>query len=400
MLENNNYNDNGPLFYIIAGEVSGDALGAGVMRSLKEKTLGKVRFAGIGGSRMSSEGLISLFPMDELSMMGIVGVMPRIPKFLKMIKETVKDIFRQDPAALITIDSKGFTLRVAKKVHARQKTNQKKIKLLHMVAPTVWAWRPGRAKKISRYLDHLMALFPFEPEYFTCHGLKTTFIGHPANEAKKANGWRFRKSFSIPSDVMVLSLLPGSRSSEVNILLPVFEGAIAELRKRYVNLHIVIPVVPSVENEVKSIISKWNHDNVTLVGNRDNQGLFAASDFAVAASGTVTLELALAEVPTVVVYKGNVVNALIGYCLVNRESIVLPNRILERPIFPLLLQNECNPQALVTSLVGLINKTSIGDEMKLASAKIRKRLNTGSDTSSNLAAQAIISEIDAVDTGT
>jgi lipid-A-disaccharide synthase len=147
MLENNNYNDNGPLFYIIAGEVSGDALGAGVMRSLKEQTLGKVRFAGIGGSRMSSEGLISLFPMDELSVMGIVGVIPRIPKFLKMIKETVKDIFRQDPAALITIDSKGFTLRVAKKVHARQKTNQKKIKLLHMVAPTVWAWRPGRAKK-------------------------------------------------------------------------------------------------------------------------------------------------------------------------------------------------------------------------------------------------------------
>ena len=165
MIENDNHSVNGPLFYMIAGEVSGDALGAGIMRSLKEKTLGKARFAGIGGTQMSSEGLISLFRMEELSVIGIVGVIPRIPKFLKMIKETVKDIFRKDPVALITIDSKGFTLRVAKQVHARQKTKQKKIKLLHMVAPTVWAWRPGRAKKISKYLDHLMALFPFEPEY-------------------------------------------------------------------------------------------------------------------------------------------------------------------------------------------------------------------------------------------
>ena len=237
MIENDDYSGNDPLFYIIAGEVSGDALGAGIMRSLKEKTLGKARFAGIGGSQMSSEGLISLFRMEELSVIGIVGVIPRIPKFLKMIKETVKDIFRKDPVALITIDSKGFTLRVAKQVHARQKTKQRKIKLLHMVAPTVWAWRPGRAKEISKYLDHLMALFPFEPEYFTCHGLKTTFIGHPANETKKANGSRFRKSFSIPNDVMVLSLLPGSRSSEVNMLLPVFEETILELRKTYSHVH-------------------------------------------------------------------------------------------------------------------------------------------------------------------
>ncbi|MBT5914488.1 lipid-A-disaccharide synthase [Rhodospirillaceae bacterium] len=397
MIENDDYSGNDPLFYIIAGEVSGDALGAGIMRSLKEKTLGKARFAGIGGSQMSSEGLISLFRMEELSVIGIVGVIPRIPKFLKMIKETVKDIFRKDPVALITIDSKGFTLRVAKQVHARQKTKQGKIKLLHMVAPTVWAWRPGRAKEISKYLDHLMALFPFEPEYFTCHGLKTTFIGHPANETKKANGSRFRKSFSIPNDVMVLSLLPGSRSSEVNMLLPVFEETILELRKSYVNLHIVIPVVPSVEDEVKSITSKWNHDNVMLVGNQCNQDLFAASDFAIAASGTVTLELALAEVPTVVVYKGNAVNALIGHCLVNRDAIVLPNRILERPIFPLLLQNECNPQALVTSLMGLINTTFIGEEMKLASTEIRKSLNAGNDTSSNIAAQVIISELDIID---
>ena len=387
-----NDQDNRPLFYIIAGEVSGDMIGAGVMKSLKKLTAGKVRFAGVGGVHMSSEGLESLFPIEELSVLGVFELVPKIPKLLKHIRETVHDILIKNPCAVITIDSKGFTFRVAKQIAMKQNKRIKKIKLIHMVAPTVWAWRPGRAKKTAKIFDHLLALFPFEAAYFIPHGLKTSFVGHPALEEREGAADEFKKSFLIPKDYLVLSLLPGSRTSEVDRLLPIFEETILKLKQHYPKLFILMPTVPTLESYIRNIVSEWAVENVIIVKNQDKQNAFAASDFAVAASGTVTLELALARVPTIVTYKLNTFTGWIAYFLVNHKSIVLANRILERPLFPLLVQASCNSDKIVEVILSQKNKKTISEEMELASSTIRERLNIGRNTSSDLAAQVILNE--------
>jgi lipid-A-disaccharide synthase len=381
-----------PLFYIVAGEVSGDMIGAGVMKSLKKLTSGKARFAGVGGVHMSSEGLESLFPIEELSVLGLFELIPKIPKLLKRIRETVHDIFLKKPCAVITIDSKGFNFRIAKQIALKQNKQTENIKLIHMVAPTVWAWRPGRAKKIAKLFDHLLAMFPFEPAYFIPHGLKTSFVGHPALEEKEGNPDTFKKSFSIPKDCLVLSLLPGSRTGEIDRLLPVFEETISKLKHHFPRLYIVIPTVLALEDRVRNIISEWTAENVILVRNQDKQDAFAASDFAIAASGTATLELALARVPTIVAYKVNFLTGWIAYFLVNHQSIVLANRILEQPLFPLLVQKNCNSDKIVEVLISQKNRKNIAKEMELASATIRERLDIGGNTSSNLAAQVILNE--------
>ena len=193
---------------------------------MKKLTSGKVRFAGVGGVHMLSEGLESLFPIEELSILGVFELVPKIPKLFKRIRETVHDILIKNPCAVITIDAKGFTFRVAKQIAIKQNKKIKKIKLIHIVAPTVWAYRPGRAKKTAKIFDHLLTLFPFETAYFIPHGLKTSFVGHPALEEKEGVAEKFKKSFSIPKDCLILSLLPGSRTSEVDRLLPIFEETI------------------------------------------------------------------------------------------------------------------------------------------------------------------------------
>ena len=381
-----------PLFYIVAGEVSGDMIGAGVMKSLKKLTSGKARFAGVGGVHMSSEGLESLFPIEELSVLGLFEIIPKIPKLLKRIRETVHDIFLKKPCAVITIDSKGFNFRIAKQIALKQNKKTKNIKLIHMVAPTVWAWRPGRAKKIAKLFDHLLAMFPFEPAYFIPHGLKTSFVGHPALEEKEGNADTFKKSFSIPKDCLVLSLLPGSRTGEIDRLLPVFEEAVSKLKHHFPRLCILIPTVLELEDRVRNIISEWAAENVILVRNQDKQDAFAASDFAIAASGTATLELALARVPTIVAYKVNFLTGWIAYFLVNHQSIVLANRILEQPLFPLLVQKNCNSDRIVEALISQKNRKNLAKEMELASSTIRERLDINGNTTSNLAAQAILNE--------
>ena len=261
-----------------------------------------------------------------------------------------------------------------------------------MVAPTVWAWRPGRAKKIAKLFDHLLAMFPFEPAYFIPHGLKTSFVGHPALEEKEGNADTFKKSFSIPKDCLVLSMLPGSRTGEIDRLLPVFEETISKLKLHFPKLCILIPTVPALEDRVRNIISEWVAESVILVRNQDKQDAFAASDFAIAASGTATLELALARVPTIVAYKVNFLTGWIAYFLVNHQSIVLANRILEKPLFPLLVQKNCNPDKIVEVLISQKNRKNITQEMESASSTIRERLDIDGNTSSNLAAQAILKE--------
>ena len=249
-----------------------------------------------------------------------------------------------------------------------------------------------RGWNTAKIFDHLLALFPFETAYFIPHGLKTSFVGHPALEEKEGAADKFKKSFSIPEDCLILSLLPGSRTSEVDRLLPIFEETIFKLKQHYPKLFILMPTVPALEGYIRNIVSEWPVENVILVKSKDKQNAFAASDFAIAASGTVTLELALARVPTIVTYKLNAFTGWIAYFLVNHKSIVLANRILERPLFPLLVQASCNSDKIVEVLLSQKNKKNISEEMELASSTIRERLSIGRSTSSDLAAQVILDE--------
>ncbi|MDG2284412.1 MAG: lipid-A-disaccharide synthase, partial [Alphaproteobacteria bacterium] len=201
----------GPLFYIIAGEASGDVLGAGLIKALRDLTDGQARFVGIGGDRMAEEGLESRFPISEMAVMGVFEILPHAPRLLRRVAETVEDVNARAPDALITIDSKAFTMRVARRLRKRRDSGGANIPLIHMVAPTVWAWRPGRAKVIARFLDQLLVLFPFEPPYFQRHGLPTTFIGHPAVDQPNGDGPAFRGRFQIAPDATTIAVLPGSR---------------------------------------------------------------------------------------------------------------------------------------------------------------------------------------------
>ncbi|MEQ8333060.1 lipid-A-disaccharide synthase [Nisaea sp.] len=379
-----------PLIYIIAGEASGDILAAGLMQSLKKMTGGQIRFAGVGGDRMAAEGLTSLFPISEMAVMGIFEVLPHVPKLLRRIGQTVDNILKLQPDALVTVDSKAFTLRVQKRLFKRRAAGQNiPFPLVHMVAPTVWAWRPGRAKAISKFLDELLVLFPFEPSYFEEHGLKTTFVGHPASEQPTGDGARLRARSRIPPKAPVLGVLPGSRPGEVRRLLPDFSETVRRLAPRYPNLRVLIPTVPGVADMVRDGVKSWPVQPVILENAADKYDAFAAMNAALAASGTVTLELALTGVPTVVAYKVNPLSAPIGRRLVNQDAVVLANWILGKVVQPLFLQENCTPEALTVAVGRLFDDTKARSGSIAAGQALREVLGTGDIAPSDRAALAV-----------
>ena len=220
-----------PLIYLIAGEASGDALGASLMAALKIRLGGAIRFAGVGGPLMADEGLDSLFPMDDLAVMGLAEVVPRLPRLLTRMAETRADVLAKNPAVLVTIDAPDFCFRVAKKVKALRPG----LPIVHYGAPTVWAWRPKRAKAVARFLDHMLCLYPFEPPYFTREGLAASFIGHPialsmgVQPGADDRAADFRARHDVAADAQVLAVLPGSRGGELDRLLPVFGETLTHL---------------------------------------------------------------------------------------------------------------------------------------------------------------------------
>ena len=352
-----------PLVYIVAGEASGDVLAAGLMKSLKRMTGGRVRFAGVGGDRMAAEGLTSLFPISEMAVLGVFEILPHAPKLLR---------------------------RVQKRLFKRRATGQNtQFPLLHMVAPTVWAWRPGRAKTISKFLDELLVLFPFEPPYFEEHGLKTTFVGHPASVQPDGDGARLRARTRILPKVPVLGVLPGSRPGEVRRLLPGFGETVKRLAPRYPNLRVVIPTVPGVAEMVREGVKSWPLQPVILENPEDKYDAFSAMNAALAASGTVTLELALAGVPTVVGYKVNPLSVPIGRMLVNMEAVVLANWILKRPVQPFFMQNNCTPEALTVAVARLFDDSKARGGSIAAGEALREILGTGEIAPSDRAALAV-----------
>ncbi len=380
-------NDSGsPLIFIIAGEPSGDALGARLMQALKKKTGNSVLFAGIGGDRMEEEGIKSLFPMAELSVMGAVEVLPRLPQLLARIREAAEAIDRRRPSALVTIDSPDFNFRVLKRL------GKKDFPFIHFVAPSVWAWRPGRAKKVARILDHLIALLPFEPPYFEIEGLKTTFVGHPILEsgAGAGDGPGFRRRHGFSGDDPIIAVLPGSRMGEVARLGPVFAETLFLLKKNFPGLRAVVPTVAPVAPAVRKLTAEWPVPALVLEGDPEKYDAFAAADIALAASGTVALELALAGTPTVIAYKTNPLTALIGKVLFKARFVNIVNLVLDREAVPELLQGACRPDFLAAAVEDLLSDGERRERQLASCAEALVLLGLGGPSPSERAAQAVL----------
>lgn len=369
--------------FLIAGEASGDQLGGGLMRALR-RARPDVEFCGVGGAAMAGAGLASLYPLEELAVMGFLPVVRHLPRLLKRMDETVAAVLRARPDALVIIDSPDFTHRVARRV----RRSMPQLPIIDYVSPTVWAWRSGRARAMRASIDHVLALLPFEPEaYRRLGGPACSYVGHPLIE-------RIADLTPGPEDLHcrnqappLLVVLPGSRHSEVERLMPIFAQALKLLADQSGAFEAVLPAVAHLEAEIKSKVADWPVKPRVISGEAEKFSSFRRARAALAASGTVTLELALAEVPMVVAYKISALESLVRP-FIKVPSIVLPNLILGDNIVPEFLQENCTPQALAAALAAVFRD---GPERQMQSRGFpqiadRLRLPAGETPSSRAAA--------------
>ena len=385
-------------FFIIAGESSGDRLGAALMQGLKSEHDGEVSFIGVGGPLMIDLGLESIFPMDELSVMGIAEVLPKIRLLLRRIKETANAVETCNPTALITIDSPDFCFRVAKRV----KTRMPALRVIHYVAPSVWAWRPKRAAKMARFVNHVLALLPFEPPYMEAEGMSCDFVGHPITterQASNAQANSFRNDIGVNSDAQLLTLLPGSRTSEVTRLGPVFREVTERLRNDYPNLSIAIPSVGARADLIKQTFEGLD---VTILDPREmtsteaeerKRACYRASDVALAASGTVSLELAAAETPMVIAYKMHWFTAFIKRRMVRVSTATLVNLLTNTNAVHEFLLEDCTAENIYRSVKNLLDNPDARDAQLAVSAKAMQMLGKGDDASGSRAAKSVLNFI-------
>lgn len=342
---------NDPLkVYVIAGEPSGDLLGSHLMRALKSKS-DNIKFYGIGGDRMAGEGLTSLFPYQELAMMGFIEILPYLFNLTARINYTVEDIIAKAPDIVVTIDSPGFCFRVVERLRA----HGLKAKFVHYVAPTVWAYKPERAERCAKLFDHMLLLLPFEPPYFEKVGLPCTFIGHPVvNETSSGDGAAFREKYQIAPDTKLFCLLPGSRRGEIMRHMPVFGRTMTLLNAFYRDLAMVVAVPRHVMAFVSPFFEQCPFRTVITANDEDKKNAIAASNLAIAKSGTVALEVGMAHTPMLVSYRVNPVSAhmLRKQCLTKYVNLI--NIIEQKEIIPEFLQELCNPPLLANAAFQLL----------------------------------------------
>ena len=376
---------------IIAGEASGDELGYKLMAALKQRA--SVEFIGVGGPRMEAEGLSSFFPMADIAVMGIVPVIKKLPTLLARIRETAEAIIVAQPDALIIIDSPDFTHRVARRV--RKALPQ--LPVIDYVSPSVWAWRPGRAKAMRAYVDHVLALLPFEPDaHRRLGGPACTYVGHPLIEilpTLRPSEAEARRRETKPFRLLVL---PGSRRSEIRRLLPVFGEAVALIAQHMPDLEIVLPAVSHLHDEIEAGVAAWPVKPQLISGVAAKYEMFRTARAALAASGTVTLELALAQVPVVVAYKVSKLEEQLKY-LITVSSIVLPNLILGDNAIPEFLQADANPQTLAQALLPLLHETPERHAQLQAFSKLDDLMQLPTGTPSENAASLVLDMIKASD---
>ena len=378
------------IIYLIAGEPSGDVLGAHLMRSLKAKSSGPLVFCGIGGERMAAEGLKSLFPYHELSLMGFAELVPHLVKLMARIAQTVEDVKTKAPAALITIDSPGFCKRVVAKLRKEEFDT----KYIHYVAPSVWAWKPKRAEVFSELFDHLLTLLPFEPPYFEHVGLASTFVGHPiVAETTAGDGPSFRKRYDLSENTPLFCVLPGSRAGEIKRHLPIFARTITLLSEVYPSLAIVVPVPKHLLEVVKPYFVNCPFRAIVTAHAHDKIDGIAASNLAIVKSGTVTLEVAKARTPMVVAYRVSDISAFIFRRLRLTKLATLVNILLGKEIIPELLQEDCTPLMLATAASNLLTSPARIQEQSAAVDAAFAMLTTANHQPSDIAADVVLAEV-------
>jgi len=373
---------------IVCGEPSGDALGAQLMARVRELAGDRVRFTGVGGLAMAREGFKSLYPLDTTAVMGLREVVPAIPAILRHVKQAVDFAVATKPDAVVVIDSPDFTHRVARAIKKRDPS----IHTVDYVAPQVWASRAYRAKAMAHYFDLVLALFPFEVPFFEKYGLKAAFVGHPVIEraAKVTGGEALRDRLGVGADAPTLALLPGSRTSEIRFILPEFRETVKILAGRIPGLVTILPTVPHVAAKVRAATADWPTPLHIVEGDADKYAAFDAADVALAASGTVTAELALAHTPMVVGYKVGGLTFFLSKFLMTVTHITLINILLEREAVPEFLQSRCTPENLAAAVERLFRDGAARAAQVEAMKEFGHRLGEGDEPPSLRAARVLL----------
>ncbi len=378
--------------FLVAGEHSGDQIGGKLIPALRRLAERKIEFAGVGGETMAAQGCASLFPLSDIAVMGPLAILARLRTIVKRVHQSVDAAAEMKPDALVILDSPEFTHPVARRVRRRFPG----IPVINYVSPSVWVWRPGRARKMRGYIDHVLAILPFEPEvHRKLGGPDCSYVGHPLIERldwiKSRNPAALARSLAITPGHPVVAVLPGSRSNEVKRVMGAYGGALKRVIGAIGPLNVIIPVVPSVEKLIREGMATWPLTPHLISGEEKKFQAFQLADAALATSGTVTLELALSGTPMVVGYRTEPIVAMFRW-MMRAHSIVLPNLILEENVFPEFFQEACSPENLSHALLELLDKDGAQRKRQIkASHTLASRMKLASGTPSDHAAEIILS---------
>ena len=375
-----------PRIFIITTEESGDRLGGRLIEALRAHH-GGMSFEGIGGRDMAAHGLVSLFPIEELSIMGFVSIPRRLPAILRRIRETTQAVLAARPDVLVIIDSPDFTHRVARRVRRADPS----IPIVDYVSPTVWAWRPGRARAMSRYVDHVLALLPFEPAaHRELGGPPCTYVGHPLLQQLAAlrpdANERARREAAPP----VVLVLPGSRRSEIRHHMQAFGQTLDQLASEGRTFDLVLPTTPHLRESVEAELGDWRIKPRLVTSDDDKRAAFRVARAALAKSGTVTLELALAGVPMVTAYKANAIEAWVARRMVRVPTVILANLVIGEPVIPEFLQEDCVPEKLAPALRDVLDDTPARQRQLEAFGRLDGIMSVGDHSPSELAADIVL----------
>jgi lipid-A-disaccharide synthase len=376
--------------FLIATEESGDRLGAHLMKVLRQRLGDAVRFEGVGGLSMAREGLKSLFPIEELSIIGFSAVVKQLPKVLRLIRQTATAVLQARPDILVIIDSPDFTHRVARRVRARDAT----IPIVDYVSPSVWAWRPSRARAMRAYIDHVLALLPFEPEaYRRLQGPPCTYVGHPLIEqlgSLRPGAEEQRRRDGTPP---VLLVLPGSRGGEIRHHMAIFGEALERLRAAGKDFELILPTMPHLLELVSEGVKTWKIAPQIVVGEQERRAAFRIASAALAKSGTVTLELALAGVPMVTAYRAGAIEAWVVLRAITVQSVILANLVVGKNVVPEFIQDACTADNLAGALGELLSDSPMRRRQLEAFARIDDIMSTGNQSPSVRAADIVLATL-------
>lgn len=373
--------------FLIATEESGDGLGSALMKVLRQRLGDGIQFEGVGGRTMAREGLESLFPIEELSIVGFAAVLQQLPKILRLIRETADAVTEAAPDALVIIDSPDFTHRVARRVRAKDPA----IPIIDYVSPSVWAWRPGRARAMLGYVDHVLGLLPFEPEeYRKLKGPPCSYVGHPLIEQLPSLRPDADEQKRRDSEPPVLLVLPGSRRSEIRHHLGLFGAALGQLRAAGRAFELMLPTMPHLEATVREGVASWPVKPQIVGGETEKRAAFRIARAALAKSGTVTLELALSGIPMVTAYRVGAMEAFILRRAIQVSSVILANLVIGKDVIPEFLQEDCAPEKLATALAEVLTDSPMRRQQVEAFAQLDTIMSTGNKSPSVLAADIVL----------